>query len=225
MSSRVLIIEDNADLAAGLAYNLRREGLDVAVAETGEAGLTQATEWEPEVIVLDLMLPGIDGYEVLRRLRSSGRRTPVLILSARAEELDKVKGFRLDADQYVTKPFALLELIERIKALLRRAGQGARATVRFGAVEVDPDSRTVTRAGEAVTLSPKAFKLLLALVRRDGVVASRVELLREVWGHRGLVLSRTVDAHIAELRRKLEADPAAPRHILTVWKTGYRFQR
>jgi DNA-binding response OmpR family regulator len=175
--------------------------------------------------VLDLMLPGIDGYEVLRRLRASGVRTPVMILSARAEELDKVRGFRLDADQYVTKPFALLELIERVKALLRRGGHGARSSIRFGGVEVDPESRTVTRGGEAVTLSPKAFQLLLALVRRDGVVASRFELLREVWGHRALVLTRTVDAHIAELRRKLEADPAEPRHILTVWKAGYRFQR
>lgn len=226
MSRRVLLVEDNADLAAGIAYNLEREQLEVRVALTGEEALLAFAEWAPGLVILDLMLPGIDGYEVLRRLRAAGHHTPVLILSARAEEIDKVRGFRLDADQYVTKPFALLELIERVKALLRRssATSAADRCIRFGDVELDPDAHTVVRAGHPVLLSPRAYALLLALIRRNGAVAARTELLREVWGHRGLVLSRTVDAHIAELRRKLEADPAAPRHILTVWKTGYRFQ-
>jgi DNA-binding response OmpR family regulator len=153
----------------------------------------------------------------------------VLILSARGEEQDKVRGFRLDADQYVVKPFRLLELLERVRSLLRRAharaSTGAEGTaIRFGDVVIDPPSRSVTRQGVAVSLTPKAYDLMLALIRRRGAVASRVELLREVWGHRGLVLTRTVDSHIAELRRKLEHDPAEPRHFLTVWKVGYRFQ-
>ena len=221
--NRVLLIEDNADLAAGIEYNLRLEGMDVRVAETGEDGLAAVETWLPGVVILDLMLPGIDGYEVLQTMRRRGHRTPVLILSARAEEADRIQGFRLDADQYVTKPFGLLELIERVKALLRRSTDAARAPMAFGDVRIAPASRTITRAGKIVPVTPRAYDLLLALIRRDGAVAGRLELLREVWGHRNAVLTRTVDAHIAELRRKLEPDPATPRHILTVWKSGYRF--
>jgi len=223
--NRVLLIEDNADLAAGIEYNLRREGLDVRIEETGEGGLVAVESWRPGVVILDLMLPGIDGYEVLQTMRRRGDRTPVLILTARGEEADRIHGFRLDADQYVTKPFGLLELIERVKSLLRRAEEVAdRPKIRFGDIEVDVEARTIMRAGQPVTLTPRAYELLLALIRRDGRCATRLELLREVWGHRGAVLTRTVDAHIAELRRKLESDPANPRHIVTVWKSGYRFQ-
>ncbi|HSJ08769.1 MAG TPA: response regulator transcription factor [Longimicrobiales bacterium] len=223
--NRVLIIEDNADLAAGIEYNLLREGLEVRVAEDGEIGLVAAREWQPGAIILDLMLPGIDGYEVLRTLRERGDRTPVLILSARAEESDRIRGFRLDADQYVTKPFGLLELIERVKSLLRRdAGVAQDEDVSFGDVVVNTQSRVVRRAGSEVQLTPREYALLLALIRRAGAVGTRVDLLREVWGHRGIVMTRTVDAHVKELRRKLEHDPAEPRHILTVWKIGYRFQ-
>ena len=228
-ASRVLIVEDNLDLAAGLEYNLRLEGYDVQVAEDGAAGLAAARAWEPDLVILDLMLPGIDGYEVLRSLRAEERAMPVMILSARAEEADKVRGFRLDADQYVTKPFGLLEVLERVRSLLRRSARrpGSAAeeeVIRFGEVEVRPATRVVTRGGASVSLTPKAYELLLALVRRNGAVARRLELLREVWGHRGLVLTRTVDSHVAELRRKLEADPREPRHIVTVWKVGYRFE-
>jgi two-component system response regulator MtrA len=172
------------------------------------------------------MLPGLDGYEVLRaiRTRDAGRRTPVIILSARAEEADKVRGFKLDADQYVTKPFGVLELLERVASVLRRSARdaGGAADEGFGDVRIDVSRRVVTRAGAEVPLSPKAFELLLALVRRQGAVASRHELLREVWGYGAAVVSRTVDTHVAELRRKLETDPAEPRHIVTVWKIGYR---
>ena len=229
MSSRVLIVEDNLDLAAGLEYNLRLEGYDVQVAEDGAAALRAARLWEPDLVILDLMLPDVDGYEVLRSLREEKRGVPVMILSARAEEADKVRGFRLDADQYVTKPFGLLEVLERVRSLLRRSrtagGSGAvEEVIRFGEVEVHPATRVVTRRGTPVSLTPKAYELLLALVRRNGAVARRLELLREVWGHRGLVLTRTVDSHVAELRRKLEDDPKEPRHIVTVWKVGYRFE-
>lgn len=224
MSGRVLIIEDNADLAAGVEYNLRLEGFEVTIAGTGEEGLDQAASLRPDVVILDLMLPGIDGYEVLERLRARGDRTPVLILTARGEEADRIRGFRLDAHQYLAKPFGLLELIERVKSLMRMKGREEPRTIQFGDVVVDADAHTVRRDGEEVLLTPREFSLLLALIRRSGAVASRLELLREVWGHRGMVMTRTVDAHIKELRRKLETDPSDPRHILTVWKVGYRFE-
>jgi DNA-binding response OmpR family regulator len=229
--TRVLVIEDSNDLAQGLRYNLELEGYAVKVADDGNAGLSMAREWDPDLVILDLMLPGIDGYQVLRSLRADGRQTPVLILSARGEEADKVRGFQLDADQYVTKPFGLIELLERVKSLLRRKRARAESAepasavgvIRFGDVHVDPASRTVTRAGEAVSLTPKAYELMMALVKRKGAVATRVELLREVWDHRAIVLTRTVDSHMAELRKKLEHDPADPRHFITIWKVGYRF--
>ncbi len=230
MTDRVLIVEDNADLAAGIAYNLEQEGLEVACAETGEAGLDMVRDWKPDLVILDLMLPGMDGYDVLRSVRASGNDVPVMILTARGEEADRVRGFRLDADQYVTKPFGLLDLLERVKSMLRRSAHRAgerrdSARIAFGDVVVDPESHSVTRAGQAVSITPRAYDLLMALIRRNGAVATRLDLLREVWGHRGEVLTRTVDAHVAELRRKLEADPAEPRHIVTVWKVGYRFSR
>src|SRR5262245_1070779 len=229
--SRVLVVEDERDLAALLAHNLRLEGLDVRVVEDGREALPAVRAWRPNLVVLDLMLPGMDGFEVLRGIRAHAASLPVLILSARGEQADKVRGFRLDADQYVTKPFGLVELLERVHALLRRearteaAAAASAAVVSFGEVTVDPASRTVRRSGEQVFLSPKAFDLLLALVRRDGRVATRQELLREVWEYKALVLSRTVDSHIAELRRRIEADPSNPRHIVTVHKAGYRFER
>jgi DNA-binding response OmpR family regulator len=175
------------------------------------------------------MLPGMDGYEVLRAIRGDRNEVPIMILSARGEESDKVLGFRLDADQYVTKPFGVLELLERVGALLRRSaardGRESDPQIRFGSIVVDPTARTVTRRGRVVQLSPKAFDLLLALVARGGKVATRQELLREVWGYGAFVVSRTVDSHVAELRRKLEDDAAEPAHIVTVWKVGYRFVR
>jgi two-component system, OmpR family, alkaline phosphatase synthesis response regulator PhoP len=229
--TRVLVVEDNADLAFGLRNNLEIEGYEVLVAADGPAGLAAARTAAPDLIVLDLMLPGMDGYRVLRALRDERRTTPVLILTARGEESDKVRGFRLGADDYVTKPFGVLELLARVEALLRRAGGAATAAEAngdhqcFGDVAVDTATRTVTRRGEPVCLAPLEFDLLVALLRRGGTVATRLELLKEVWGYRAAVVSRTVDTHVAELRRKLEDDPAEPRHILTVRKAGYRLQR
>ena len=228
--TRVLVIEDSSDLAQGLRYNLELEGYAVKVAEDGGTGLSLAREWEPDLVILDLMLPGMDGYQVLRSMRADGRQTPVLILSARGEEADKVRGFQLDADQYVTKPFGLIELLERVKSLLRRnrarsepETAASPGVIKFGDVSIDPASRTVTRAGEPVGLTPKAYELMMALIKRKGAVATRVELLREVWDHRAIVLTRTVDSHMAELRKKLEHDPAEPKHFITIWKVGYRF--
>ena len=226
---RVLVVEDQRDLASLLAHNLRHEGLDVRTVEDGRDALPTVRSWQPDLVILDLMLPGMDGFEILRGIRGGGNDLPVLILSARGEEQDKIRGFRLDADQYVTKPFSLVELLERVHALLRRSTRGGSdqksGALAFGEVLVDPAARTVIRSGAAVSLSPKAFDLLLSLIRREGRVASRMELLREVWGYGPLVLSRTVDSHVAELRRRLEDDPADPRHILTVFKVGYRFER
>ena len=241
--TRILVVEDEEDLALGIRANLEVEGYEVVVAHTGATALRAAASERPDLVLLDLMLPDTDGYQVLRALREQGVETPVLILTARGEEVDKVRGFRAGADDYLTKPFGVMELLVRIEALLRRSGarSGARSdtrapraervperltparpVVRAGDLEVDPDARLVRRAGADVSLTPKAFELLLALVGREGRVVSRHELLREVWGYDPSVSSRTVDTHVLELRRKLEPDPANPRHLLTVRKTGYR---
>jgi len=225
----VLIVEDNENLAYGLRNNLEIEGYAVSVAGDGPSGLEAARDRAPDLVILDLMLPGMDGYRVLKGLRDQGLDMPVLILTAKGEEADKVLGFRLGADDYVTKPFGVLELLARVEALLRRSGNGSADRVsgsveRFGSVEIDPGSRTVTKNGADVALTPKEFDLLLALMSRRGQAASRLALLREVWGHRAAVATRTVDTHVSELRRKLEDEPASPQHILTVHKVGYRFR-
>ena len=225
--TRILIIEDNDDLARGLANNLEIEGFETAIAVDGGTGLSLARRTNPDLIILDLMLPGMDGYQVLATLRDEGDAVPVLILTARTAERDKVRGFRDGADDYVTKPFGLLELIGRVNALLRRTAKWsdraeAATSIRFGDVEVIPGTHDVIRDGQRVTLRPKEFELLMALARRRGNVVGRLELLQEVWGYGSDVVSRTVDTHVGELRRKLEKDPAQPRHILTVRKTGYR---
>jgi DNA-binding response OmpR family regulator len=227
---RVLIVEDNHDLAFGLRNNLEIEGYAVDVADDGPSGLAAARRIPPDLVVLDLMLPGMDGYRVLRQLREDGMTMPVLILTARGEEADKVRGFRFGADDYVTKPFGVLELLARIEALLRRsrpagAPASGKGVERFGEIEVDTATRSVRRTGVDVPVTPMEFDLLVALLRHQGAVASRLDLLKEVWGHSSAVLTRTVDTHIGELRRKLEHDPSTPRHILTVRKAGYRLAR
>ena len=231
---RVLIIEDNEGLARGLRSNLQYEGYATQVAGTAAAGLEIARAGALDLVILDLMLPDADGYRVLRALREGGDETPVLVLTALGEEADKVRGFRLGADDYVTKPFGLMELLARVEALLRRAEIGKRAVLpasvddereTFGDVAVYAGTHTVTRRGEIVALRPKEYELLAALWARRGRVASRLELLREVWGYGENVMSRTVDTHVAELRRKLEPDAANPRYLLTVRKTGYRLTR
>lgn len=234
MVPTILIVEDNPDLAQGLANNLEIEGYGVDICHDGAAGLARARTSAPSLIILDLALPGMDGYRVLSALRADDNDVPVLILTARSEEADKVRGFRLGADDYVTKPFGLLELLGRVQALMRRAGtlpriarapQANSERVRFGDVEVRPDMHAVYRRGFQVNLRPKEFDLLMALIRRGGGLVSRLELLREVWGYDAEVVSRTVDTHVAELRRKLEDEPAHPRYILTIRKAGYRLAR
>ncbi len=223
---RILLIEDNQDLAFGLRTNLEVEGYEVALVEDGAKGLAVAQDCPPDLIILDLMLPKMDGIEVLRKIRKSDSRTPILILTARGNEVDKVLGLRLGADDYVTKPFGLMELMARVEALLRRVDSVTRSgnnVFQFGSIELQTASRRVLKNGREVVLTPKEYGLLLALIEKQGAVASRIDLMSEVWGHSSAVISRTVDTHIAELRRKLETDPARPRHIITVRKTGYRF--
>jgi len=228
--SRILLIEDNSDLAFGLRNNLEIEGYEVEVVSDGMTGLKAFGKVNPDLVILDLMLPELDGFRVLRSLRQDGHTTPVLLLTAKGEEADKVRGLRMGADDYVTKPFGLLELLARVEALLRRTHRGGtaaedmRKVQRFGVIEVDPASRTVRRASQTVELAPKEFDLLLALLRARGAVVTRLQVMREVWGYSAAVVSRTVDTHIAELRRKLEENPSLPRHIITVRKTGYRIK-
>ena len=226
--ARVLVVEDNQNLAEGLRTNLEFEGHQVELVRDGTGGLIRARTRSHDLIVLDLMLPGLDGFRVLEGLRAEGVAAPVLLLTARGDEADKVRGLRGGADDYVTKPFALRELLARVEALLRRARavpephQAPAGGFRFGDVAVDPATRVVTRGGRPVPLRPKEYDLLGALLRRQGRVVARHELLREVWGYHESVLSRTLDTHVGELRRKLEQDPGAPQFILTVRKTGYR---
>ena len=224
--TRVLVVEDNEDLAFGLRTALENDGYAVDLAADGEAGVRRAAG--ADLVILDLMLPRMDGYRALQSMRAAGVEAPVLVLTARGEEANKVQAFGLGADDYVTKPFGTLELLARVRALLRRSrGSHARpsAVERFGDIEVNPASRTVYRAGELVSLTPREFDLLMALVRHAGAAVPRAKLLSEVWTYQPEVVSRTVDIHVAELRRKLEADPANPRHIITVWKIGYRLDR
>jgi two-component system alkaline phosphatase synthesis response regulator PhoP len=225
--TRVLVVEDNADLAFAVTTALQSEGFDVAVAGNGPDGVARARERDADLIILDLMLPGFDGFRVIRTLRGEGLDTPILVLTARGEETDKVKGLRLGADDYVTKPFGAMELLARVDALLRRSRLSAPAPAvlhQFGDVEVNRSARTVKRRGDAVALTPKEFDLLVALMDRAGAVVPRGELLRAVWGYQQDVSTRTVDIHVSELRAKLEPNPAHPVHIITVRKAGYRFE-
>ena len=224
--TRVLVVEDNADLAFAVTTALQSEGFDVAVAGTGPDGVARARARDADIIILDLMLPGFDGYRVIRTLREEGITIPILVLTARGEEADKVRGLRLGADDYVTKPFGAMEFLARVDALLRRSRLSAPAPAldRFGEVEVNRAARTVKRSGNLVALTPKEFDLLIALMDRAGTVVPRADLLSAVWGYQQDISTRTVDLHVSELRAKLEQNPAQPVHIITVRKTGYRFE-
>lgn len=231
--SHILLIEDNHSIADGIAAQLQIEGHDVRIAGTARRGVELSERFAPDLVLLDLMLPDGDGIRLLSQLRTRGMDAPVLILSALGGEAQKLAGFRAGADDYVTKPFGLLELLARVEALLRRSAQRAGARqlmrdalpLRVGASDVRISERTVRRDGNLVELRPKEWELLLALLRHDNSVVSRAALLREVWGYANSVQSRTVDTHIAELRRKLGDDAHEPRCIVTVRKLGYRLVR
>ena len=224
---RVLLVEDNVDLAFGLRTSLEVDGYEVLHAETGGAGLAMARDAAPDLVVLDLMLPEMSGYEVLRRLRQAQCNAPVLILTAKGEEADKVQGFRLGADDYVVKPVGVLEFLARVEALLRRAQPGAfgatsPSVYRVGDLEVDGDRRTVVVGNDEIEVSPLELDLLHALAQRRGNLVTRADLLKEVWGYRSDIESRTVDTHIAKLRAKIDRGDRS--RIVTVRKKGYRLR-
>ena len=223
--TNILIVEDSEGLAFGLRNNLEFEGYDVSVVHDGKTGLEMASSNPPDLMILDLTLPELDGLNVLERIRKTGSKLPILLLTARQEEVDKVRGLKLGADDYVTKPFGLMELLARVEALLRRSeGQAEPKVIKVGELEIDVAARIVLRGGERVDLAPRELDLLLALIEQKGRVVSRQHLLSEVWGHQGHVVTRTVDTHIAELRRKLEPDTRKPSYIQTARKAGYRFE-
>ena len=223
----ILVVEDDTAIATGLALNLRLEGYRSSTVSDGDQVAAAVQAERPALILLDLSLPSVDGLEVLRELRASGNHTPVIVLSARGGEHDKVAALRLGADDYVTKPFALAELMARVDAVLRRSaggpGPARERRLCFGEVEIDLATRTVTRAGAEIHLTHLEYELLLYFARHPNVVLSRAMLLREVWGLRAGGSRRTVDNFVAQLRNKLEADPDSPRYLVTVRGTGYRF--
>ena len=224
MSRRILVVEDEAALRLGISDRLRSEGYEVEEAADGDGGFERARGEPFDLVLLDVMLPGRSGFDVLRDLRREGVDTPVLMLTARGEVLDRVLGLKLGADDYLVKPFETMELLARVEALLRRAQPDTEAgTTTFGDVRVDFRRMAVTRDGEPVELSALEFRLLRFFVEHRGEVLSRDRLLDEVWGYEADVYSRTVDQHVATLRRKIEADSRRPRHILTVHGAGYRF--
>jgi DNA-binding response OmpR family regulator len=224
LSHRILLVEDDPGLRLVLAHRLSGEGYHVETAPDGDVGLRLVTAEGFDLIVLDVMLPGRSGFEVCRTLRRGGVETPVLMLTARGEVKDRVEGLRLGADDYVTKPFDMAELLARIEVRLRHPAQPmASTTYRFGSVTVDFHRTEVRRAGQTVDLSAKEYHLLEHFIRHRGETLDRNDLLDAVWGRDSCPTARTVDVHVAWLRRKLEDDPHEPRHILTVYGRGYRF--
>jgi DNA-binding response OmpR family regulator len=225
----VLVIEDDPDIGAMLVLNLRAEGFDPHVETSGEAGLARMQRESPGLLILDLMLPGIDGLQVCRQVRSMSTYVPIIILSAKSSETHRILGLELGADDYLVKPFSTAELVARIHAVLRRmqAAETLAASrmgvIRHGGLSIDPIAREVRLDGKEVTLTGKEFDLLAFFARNAGRVFRRTELLDHVWGHSHDGYEHTVNSHINRLRSKIETDPSAPRWILTVWGVGYRF--
>jgi two-component system alkaline phosphatase synthesis response regulator PhoP len=226
MKKKILLIEDEPGLAATLQDRLQCEGYSVEAAQDGEAGLERATRDYFDLIILDLMLPGKSGLEVCRELRQQLITAPILMLSARSQTIDKVLGLKIGADDYVTKPFDMLELLARIEAHLRRAPSGSGrpgAIYQFGPIRVDFRRAEVFRHGSPVALSAREFQLIRYFIEHRGATLSRKELLKEVWGYGGVPSTRTVDVHVFTLRRKLETNPRNPQFIQTIMGLGYKF--
>ena len=222
--ARILVVEDEPDIALGLQLDLRDEGHQVEVAGNGDEAARRAREPGWDLILLDVMLPGKDGFEVCRELRRAKIRTPVLMLTAKAQEAEKVMGLDMGADDYVTKPFSPRELRARIRALLRRAAPETEPAQRFGECEVDFDRAELRRRGERMDLTAIELKMLQFFLRNPGRVLTRTQVIDEVWGRGVAITDRVVDTHVVKLRKKIEADPAEPRHIVSVRGIGYRFE-
>jgi DNA-binding response OmpR family regulator len=221
-AQRILVIEDEPDLLRGLELNLKAEGYGVLTASRGDNGIEQALLERPELILLDIMLPGMNGLDVCRELRKRGFDAPIIMLTAKAEEVDRVVGLEIGADDYVTKPFGVRELLARIRARLRKRPGQDETKLRFGQVEVDFARHEVTNGGKRVELTGKELEVLRLLAMHRGEIVSRDRLLEEVWGYESYPTTRTVDNHILRLRQKLEENPSDPRHILSVYGEGYK---
>jgi DNA-binding response OmpR family regulator len=222
---RILIIEDEPDLVRALSLNLKAEGFGVMTASRGDTGVEQALREQPDLVLLDIMLPGMNGLDVCRELRRKGFEAPIIMLTAKAEELDRVVGLEIGADDYVTKPFGVRELLARIRVRLRRRAPAVESDSKlcFGKVAIDFDRHEAERSGERVELTSKEFDVLRLLARHRGEIVTRDRLLEEVWGYESYPTTRTVDNHILRLRQKLEDDPSNPRHILSIYGEGYKF--
>lgn len=222
-NTRILLVEDDPDIARIVATYLRRGGFEVEVVHDGPSGLERALADPPALIVLDLMLPGLDGFELIERIRPV-LTTPVIMLTARGEAEDRLKGFEYGADDYVPKPFHPPELVARVRAVLRRASpETTDEVIKVGDLSVNPDKRTVTRSGEPLDLTSLEFDLLLVFAANPGRVFRRDDLLDRVWGRDFVGVDRVVDVHVSNLRQKLEPDPANPRYLLTLRRVGYKF--
>ena len=224
--SKIVIVDDEEQLLRGLTATFNLEGFSVVTHPTGEGAINLVLKENPDLILLDVMLPGTSGVDVCRELRRKGIDTPIIMLSARGEEIDRVLGLEIGADDYVTKPFSLRELVARVRVCLRRQPTRSPERIsryRMGDVEVDFESYRATRAGVSIDMTPKEIELLRLLVEHRGQVVTRDRILNEVWGIDAMPTTRTVDTHILRLRQKLEDDPANPRSILSVYGEGYRF--
>jgi DNA-binding response OmpR family regulator len=222
---RVLIVEDDDSMSVALRDGFGYEGYEVTLAHDGEEGYRLASDEPPDLMILDVMLPKMTGLDVCKKLRGAGSGIPIIMLTARGQEIDKVLGLKLGADDYVTKPFGFMELLARVEAVLRRCNGSTPApeTYRFGDVEIDFRRHEARKGGDELVLSPREFELLEYFVRHRGEVVTREQLLDSVWGYNAIPFTRTVDMHIAKLRKKIEDDPANPRRIVTVHRLGYKF--
>lgn len=223
----VLIVEDDESMSVALRDGFVYEGYEVTLAKDGEAGLQLAQRETPDLVLLDVMLPKMTGLDVCRQLRSSGNLVPVIMLTARGQEIDKVLGLKLGADDYITKPFGFMELLARAEAVLRRSSAGreqpAPESYRFGDVQIDFKRHEAEKGGEPIELSPREFDLLAYFIQHRGEVVTRETLLDTVWEYNAIPFTRTVDMHIAKLRKKIEDNPGDPQHIITVHRLGYKF--
>ena len=223
----VLIVEDDEAMSVALRDGFSYEGYDVAVATDGEAGLKLASAATPDLILLDVMLPKMTGLDVCRQLRDGGNNVPIIMLTARGQEIDKVLGLKTGADDYITKPFGFMELLARAEAVLRRCATPGQAAApdcyRFGDVILDFKRHEAKKGGSPIELSPREFQLMAFFIRHRGEIVTREKLLDEVWDYNAIPFTRTVDMHIAKLRKKVEDDPADPKHIITVHRLGYKF--
>jgi len=225
LMKRILVIEDEPQMQLGLRDNLELEGYEVQVASDGDEGLNKAASFNPDLVILDIMLPKKNGFDVCRELRARSNVTPIVMLTARSAETDKVLGLELGADDYVTKPFSITELLARVRAVLRRTASSKPATdsVRIGEIEVDFKLHQARRGRSRIEFTAREFELLRYFVHHTGQVVTREQILNEVWGYEEFPTTRTIDNFVAKLRQKIERSPHAPEHILTIHGSGYKF--